>query len=60
MSDVPNLSINLATVDLRNGYDYNALIAATPDRAAALDGRYGMDDLFNEGTQAQFLLKFSF
>ena len=56
----PSSSINLATVDLRNGYDYNALIAATPDRAAALDGRYGMDDLFNEGTQAQFLLKFSF
>jgi Carboxypeptidase regulatory-like domain/TonB dependent receptor len=56
----PSSSINLASVDLRQGYDYNALIAATPDRANALDGRYGMDDLFNEGTQAQFLVKFSF
>ena len=56
----PSSSINLASVDLRQGYDYNALIAATPDRAAALDGRYGQDDLFNEGIQGQFLIKFSF
>ena len=56
----PSSSINLASVDLRQGYDYNAMIAATPDGANARDGRYGQDDLFNDGIQGQFLVKFSF
>ena len=46
--------------DLRNGYDYNALIAASPDGANAYDPRYGMDDLFEPGTQGYFTVKFLF
>ena len=34
--------INLANTNLANGYDYNALIAATPDGANAIDPRHGM------------------
>ncbi len=36
-------------VDLYKGYDYNAMIRATPDGANAYDPRYGMDDLFEAG-----------
>jgi hypothetical protein len=53
-------AINLANVDLAKGYDYNALIRATPDGANALDPRYGKADLFSAGTQGQFLVKFLF
>ena len=44
-----------ATRTSRKGYDYNALIRATPDGANAYDPRYGMDDLFEPGTQGQFI-----
>ena len=47
-------------VDLPQGYDYNALIAATPDGANAYDPRYGMDDLFEPGTQGYFTVRFLF
>jgi len=56
----PSSSIDLSRVDLAKGYDYNALIRATPDGANALDPRYGKPDLFSAGTQGQFLLKFLF
>jgi hypothetical protein len=44
---VGSSAINLSGVDLRNGYDYDALIRATPDGADAFEPRYGQDDLFN-------------
>lgn len=52
--------IDLAEVNLNNGYDYNAMIRATDRGAAAFDPRYGMEDLFQEGTQGQFTVKFLF
>jgi hypothetical protein len=53
-------AINLSQIDLATGYDYNALIRATPDGANAYDPRYGQADLFNEGTQGQLTIKFVF
>jgi hypothetical protein len=53
-------AINLASTDLAQGYDYNALIAASPDGANANDPRFGMDDLFNPGAQARFSVRFLF
>ncbi len=47
-------------MDLRSGYDYDALIRATSDGADAFDPRYGKDDLFNEGRAARLGLKWSF
>jgi hypothetical protein len=52
--------IDLSSTDLSQGYDVNALIRATPDGANAYDPRYGMDDLFEEGTRGYFTLKFLF
>jgi hypothetical protein len=57
---VDSSAINLSSVDLRQGYDYNALILATPDGANAFDPRYGKDDLFSDGISARFALKWSF
>jgi hypothetical protein len=56
----PSSAIDLGGVNLNNGYDYNALIRASSDGANAYDPRYGMDDLFNTGTQGQFSVKFLF
>ena len=53
-------NIDLHTTNLANGYDYNALIAATPDGANALDPRYQMEDLFNPGLQGRLSVKFIF
>jgi hypothetical protein len=53
-------AINLANTDLAQGYDYDALIQASPDGQNAYDPRYGMDDLFNPGTQARFSVRFLF
>jgi hypothetical protein len=53
-------AINLANVDLFKGYDYNAMIRATSDGANAFDPRFGMDDLFEAGTQGQVSVKFLF
>ena len=47
-------------MDLAKGYDYNALIRATPDGANAYDVRYGMADLFEEGTHAYATVRFEF
>ena len=53
-------AIDLAPLDLYKGYDYNALIRATTDGANAYDPRYGMDDLFEAGTQGQASVRFLF
>jgi hypothetical protein len=52
--------IDLHTTNLAAGYDYEAMIRATPDGGEALDPRYGMEDLFNDGTSGHFLIKWSF
>ncbi|MEZ5415939.1 MAG: TonB-dependent receptor [Vicinamibacterales bacterium] len=53
-------AIDLSDTDLAQGYDYNALILATPDGANAYDVRYKMADLFEEGTRAFVMVKFQF
>jgi hypothetical protein len=53
-------AIDLHNTDLAQGYDYNALIRSSPDGANAYDVRYGMADLFDEGTQARFTVKYLF
>ena len=53
-------SINLASTDLTKGFDYNALIRATPDGVNAYDPRYGKADLFTGGAQGQLSVKFLF
>jgi hypothetical protein len=55
-----SFAMNLAQIDLAKGYDYNALIRATSDGAYAPDPRYGMADLFNEGTRGQLMVKLRF
>ncbi len=52
--------INLANTNLETGYDYNALLDATPDGANARDPRYLMDDLFNAGLQGRLSVRFLF
>jgi hypothetical protein len=53
-------AIDLHGIDLFKGYDYNALLRATTDSADAYDPRYGMEDLFQDGTQGQVSVKFLF
>jgi outer membrane receptor protein involved in Fe transport len=53
-------AIDFSDVNLAAGYDYNALILATQEGAAAFDPRYRMEDLFNPGLQGQFSVKFIF
>src|SRR5262249_40305847 len=57
---VDSSAIDLSGVDLRKGYDYNALIQATTDGANAFDPRYGKDDLFQDGITARLAVKWSF
>jgi outer membrane receptor protein involved in Fe transport len=52
--------IDLSHTDLSKGYDYNALILASPDGADAYDPRYGKADLFDPGTRAYATFKFLF
>jgi hypothetical protein len=52
--------IDLSNSDLSKGYDYKALMLATPDGADSFDVRYGMPDLFQEGTHGYFTVKFLF
>lgn len=49
----PSSAINLRDTDLTKGYDYRALIAASPDGANAFDPRYGLEDLFQTGTRVR-------
>jgi hypothetical protein len=53
-------AIDLSGTDLTKGYDYNALILKTPEGRGAYDPRYNMADLWEPGTQGQFLIKYSF
>ena len=53
-------AIDLSSTDLAKGYDYNALILASPSGANAYDPRYGQPDLWQAGTQGQFSVKFIF
>jgi len=53
-------AIDLSKVDLAKGYDYNALILASPSGAKAFDPRYGRADLWQPGMQGQFSIKYLF
>ena len=57
---VGSAGMNLSKIDLSKGYDYKALVAASPDGAKALDPRFGQTDLFNPGLAARFGIKFTF
>lgn len=52
--------IDLSETDLSKGFDWQAMVAATPDGADAKDPRFGMEDVFNPGFQGRFLIKFIF
>jgi hypothetical protein len=52
--------MNMAGINLFNGFDYNALIARSSQGAAAFDLRYKKEDLFNPGFQGRFGVKFTF
>jgi hypothetical protein len=52
--------IDLSRTDLAQGYDYNAMIDAKTDPAGPRDSRYGMDDLFSEGTSGHLLMRWVF
>jgi len=59
----PGSAIDLHNTDLAKGYNFNALLAATPDARSgrgALDPRFGMADLFNPGFVGRLGLKFVF
>jgi hypothetical protein len=53
-------AIDLSGVDLARGYDYRALILASPSGVNAFDPRYGRADLWQAGTQGQFSVKYLF
>jgi hypothetical protein len=53
-------ALNLANTDLSRGYDYNALLLASPDGTNAYDPRYGQQDLFQAGTQGLLSVKYIF
>ena len=59
-SAIASDEIALTNVDLSKGYNYRAMILATPDGANAFDPRYGQPDLWQTGLQGQFSVKFSF
>ena len=53
-------AIDLSSVDLSKGYDYNALILKSQSGINAYDPRYGQPDLWQAGTQGQFSVKYIF
>jgi hypothetical protein len=55
-------AINLANINLDNGYDYKTLVSGTPDGRAnnAIEPRFGMPDLWSDGTQGHFMVKWLF
>lgn len=59
---IASAEIDLSGTDLAKGYDYQALIAKTPDAAKglALSPLFRQADLFNPGFAGRFLLKFIF
>lgn len=58
----PASALDLSRVDLSKGYDYQALLAATPDGRAGnyRDPRFGMDEIFDSGMQGYFTIRFLF
>jgi carboxypeptidase family protein len=60
--------LNLSRVNLLNGYDYNALLATSPDAskpagtpgAGFNDPRYRMADIWNPGFDGRFTVRFLF
>jgi hypothetical protein len=54
--------INLGSTNLYNGFNYQQMINATPDATTrgAIDPRYGLDDIFNNGFSGRFGIKFTF
>jgi len=52
--------MNVSGVNLFQGFDPNALIAASSNGQAAFDPRYKKEDLFNPGFQGRFGMKFTF
>jgi hypothetical protein len=53
-------AIDLSSTDLADGYDYRALILASPSGVNAFDPRYGRADLWQTGTQGQVSVKYLF
>jgi hypothetical protein len=51
--------MNLKPIDLTKGYDYNALVLASPDGSKAYDPRYGQTELWNTGLQGRLGAKFN-
>lgn len=62
VSTRPASALDLSRVDLSKGYDYQALLAATPDGRAGnyRDPRFGMDEIFDSGLQGYFTIRFLF
>jgi hypothetical protein len=52
--------MDLHTIDLSKGYNYNSLILASPDASRAYDPRFGLGDIFNTGFSGRLGIKFSF
>ncbi len=65
---LPSSALQLAHENLLNGYDYDALLATTPDAAKAPgtpgagfeDPRYRMADIFNPGFDGRVSIRFLF
>jgi hypothetical protein len=61
-------ALRLSNVNLLNGYDYETLLASTPDAqkvppttaAGYRDPRFGLGDIFNPGFDGRFTVRFSF
>ena len=53
-------AIDLSGTNLADGYDFDSMIDARTDPAGARDPRYGMDDLFGEGTTGHVLARWLF
>jgi hypothetical protein len=52
--------IDLSRTNLMEGYDYHGMVDAKTDPAGPRDPRYGMDDLFSEGTSGHLLVRWLF
>jgi hypothetical protein len=60
---ITSAGMNMSNVDLVKGYDYKALVAASPEAAkstGALDPRFGKADNISSGFVGRFGIKFSF
>ncbi len=52
--------IDLIDTDLSKGFDWKAMVAATPDGQHALDPRFGKAGIFNPGFSGRFMIKYIF